>query len=125
MNYRCDDFSIGYIECALWSSIDDNGHPLDDSYSWDDIDREALRSMLEDCAAFQRDNSADLEGHDARIAGADFWLTRNGHGAGYWDGFYGYCDGYYTELVGKRLTDAAHAYGGCGLIVGDDQRLYI
>lgn len=36
-------------------------------------------------------------------AGHDFWLTRNRHGAGYWDRGLG--------NLGKRLTESAHGYG--------------
>ena len=48
------------------------------------------------------------------LAGHDFWLTRNGHGAGFWDGDY-------PESEETILTDAARTFGeycitasGCG-----------
>lgn len=34
----------------------------------------------------------------------DFYLTRNGHGAGFWDGDY-------PDEVGRKLTDIAHGFG--------------
>lgn len=37
-------------------------------------------------------------------AGHDFWLTRNRHGAGFWD------DGW-PEDAEKTLTDLAHSFG--------------
>ena len=49
-------------------------------------------------------------------AGHDFWLTRNGHGAGYWDRGLG--------EVGDALTTAAEVYGSCDLYVGDDGKIY-
>ena len=109
-----DDFTIGYVECALWSSTDENGDPLDDNYGWGDIDHKSLKRMISDCVAFQEDNAGDLEDTDPARAGMDFWLTRNGHGAGFWDGDY-------PEEVGDRLTESAKIYGSQDLCVCDDE----
>ena len=49
--------------------------------------------------------------------GHDFWLTRNRHGAGFWDRGY-------PEAIGKALTDAAHAEGSADWCVGDDGNIY-
>ncbi|GAA3632936.1 hypothetical protein [Microlunatus ginsengisoli] len=46
----------------------------------------------------------------------DFWLTRNRHGAGFWDRGYG--------EDGDTLTEAAHAYGGVDLYIGEDGRIH-
>jgi hypothetical protein len=116
------EFLDAYIECALWSTHDwsneDGGAPLDDNYGPDDIAPECIASMQEDCAAFIADNLADLEatGATASQSGHDFWLTRNRHGAGFWDRGYG--------KVGERLTAAAHTCGSRDLYVGDDGRIY-
>lgn len=117
-----DTFTAAYIECALWSSTDNSdpetgGDPLDANYDADDIAPEALAEMTEDCAAFQADNADDLATLDASQAGHDFWLTRNRHGAGFWDR--GHPDG-----IGDRLTKAAHVWGEANLYVGDDGRIY-
>lgn len=115
-----DAFTEAYIEAALWSSTDNaddqGGEPLDANYSPDDIAPETLASILEDCEAFQRDNADDIGG-DLERAGHDFWLTRNHHGAGVWDGDW-------DDAVGQRLTEASHVYGGVDLYVGDDGRIY-
>lgn len=83
-----DKFTTAYIEAALWSSTDnsdDSGcRPLDDNYSIEDIAHETLASILEDCKAFQEDHAQDIGGN-VEQAGHDFWLTRNHHGAGFWD----------------------------------------
>jgi hypothetical protein len=50
-------------------------------------------------------------------AGHDFWLTRNGHGAGFWDGEW------YKE-VGERLTKASKAFGEVNIYVGDGDLIY-
>ena len=106
-----DTFTRRYIEAALWSSTDDNGESLD-LYTVDDIAPETLAAMQEDCEAFQSEH-ADAITEDLGRAGHDFWLTRNRHGAGF-------LDGDWSKEVGKRLTEASHAYGGAYLYVGDD-----
>lgn len=123
-----DKFTQAYIECALWSSTDDNDAPLDENYFPTDLSEQALARIKEDCTAFQRDN-AELLGQAYQLynhssewsheeqAGHDFWLTRNRHGAGFWDRGLG--------EIGRKLTDAAHAYGECYIYVGDDGKLYI
>lgn len=115
-----DAFTRQYIATALWSSMDNaddrGGEPLDANHGPDDLAPETLASMIEDCQAFQRDHHDDIA-LDPERAGHDFWLTRNRHGAGFWDGDW-------PHEVGRRLTDASHAYGGVDLYVGDDGLIY-
>src|SRR3954469_21534650 len=98
-----DTFVAAYTECALWSSCDDESNPLDDRFGEDDLSDHTREVFLHDCKAFVDSNLKDLAALDAGQAGHDFWLTRNRHGAGFWD--HGLGD------VGERLTDAAHAFG--------------
>ena len=113
-----------YIETALWSSTDNSdesgGEPLDANYGPDDIDPSARASMRLDCAHFIRLNRAAI-GDKYEDAGHDFWLTRNRHGAGFWDR----PDQWGGTLRAKALTDSAHAFGSSDLYVGDDGRLYV
>jgi len=115
-----DRFTTAYIEAALWSSTDESdeqgGEPLDDNYGFDDIAEETLASILDDCKAFQRDHADDIGG-ELEQAGHDFWLTRNGHGAGFWDGDW-------EDIIGQRLTDASDVYGSVDLYIGDDGMIY-
>lgn len=124
-----DAFTRAYIECALWSSTDnsreDGGDPLRDNYGPDDLAPETLARMAEDCADF-RDcdewRAAESDGWwDDANGGHDFWLTRNGHGAGFWDR---YSDDEGSAL-GVALTDRAKLYGEVYLYVGDDGRIYL
>lgn len=117
-----DTFTRGYIDCALWSSTDEStpqgGEPFDRNYTADDLAPEALAAVVDHCARFQAEQAIDLQdAGDAGRNGHDFWLTRNGHGAGFWDRGYG--------DVGDRLTAAAHAYGESDLYLGDDGRIYV
>jgi len=65
---QLDDFTLAYIEAALWSSNDDStpqgGEPLDANYGIDDIDPDTLAEMIEDCQRFQEENAADLARYD-------------------------------------------------------------
>ena len=117
---KLDDFTRAYIECALWSTDDESteqgGEPLDENYTVEDIARETLARMAADCQAFQ-EKHGELIGGETERAGHEFWLTRNGHGAGFWDGDW-------EEPAAKTLTDAAHAFGEFDLYVGDDGKIY-
>lgn len=106
-----DDFAKSYVEAALWSSDDAVG-PLDDRFGPEHIDPAEMQGMLEDCAKFQRENADDIDGDDEQ-AGHDFWLTRNHHGAGFWDGDW-------PEPAASRLTSAANAFGERYLEIGDE-----
>ena len=115
-----DPFTTAYIEAALWSSTDESddsgGHPLDDNYGIENLSPETLASILNDCTAFQRDHANDI-GDELERAGHDFWLTRNGHGAGFWDGDW-------PDDVGQRLTEASDVYGSVDLYIGDNDLIY-
>jgi hypothetical protein len=117
LNYLAFD---AYVECALWASVGgDTGEPLDLDYSTEDFAPETLVSMREDLQSFlgMPQVSGWSEVLDDAQMGRDFWLTRNRHGAGFWDRGIG-------EL-GERLTEAAHTFGSSDLYVGDDGLLYV
>ena len=118
-----------YIECALWSSHDyrpesaEESVPFDDWASADDIAPTTLTQMREDVAAFI-DAAADVDGADwwsDEQLGHDFWLTRNGHGAGFWDRHY---NDTREARAGEKLTELATPYGECNLYTGDDGKVY-
>lgn len=110
-----DDFCAAYIEAALWSTNDESdesgGVPLDENYSVDDISEETLRKMQKDCDKFQELAGEMIEDQEEQ-AGHDFWLTRNGHGAGFWDGDW--------PEHGDALTELSKKFGEVWLIVTDD-----
>lgn len=117
-------FWYAYIECALWASTNlDSGQPLNKKYSKNDIDSESLAKMLNDCRDFTTDNGRNLDelirdGLGAiEQCGHDFWLSRNGHGAGYFDRGYG--------ALGDRLQSAARVWGESILYIGDDKKLHV
>lgn len=85
---------------------------------------ETLETFASDCSEFVEANASDLLvcGLSAYRAGCDFWLTRNRHGAGFWDEDYGK-PSEVTEAL-KRLTDASHAAGEAELYIGSDGFIY-
>lgn len=117
------DFLNGYLIAALWSSSDDDGNPLDDEHGLDDVSPELLKSSSEDCRKFLAENIHLITGKyknatdssEMGYAGHDFWLTRNGHGAGFWDGDW---------ETGDELTAACKRFTEVDLYVGDDGLVY-
>jgi hypothetical protein len=122
---KLDAFTHAYVTAALWSSTDDEGEPLDSRYDVSDLAADVLQAMVTDCAAFQAqcgalltDENCKYRGCDVvEYAGHDFWLTRNGHGAGFWDGEW-------IEPAASVLDEAARKFGQCDLYVGDDGMIY-
>jgi hypothetical protein len=106
-----DDFLRQYLETAVWTTMDDEGNPIDREYSADDFSREAVKKARKDAVSFIKENKAllDLVG-DYEQHGHDFWLTRNRHGAGFWDRGY-------SKEIGDRLTKSAHVYGEVNVYV--------
>ena len=122
-----DSFTRAYLECALWSSTDNatesGGDPFDANYDASDIAPETLQRMAEDCAAFQEDNRDDLDacGLSLERQGSNFWLNRNGHGAGFWDEVSGGCHLY---PLFQRLSEASKVWGSFDLYLGDDGQIH-
>jgi len=102
-------FITGYVEALVWTECnsDKEDEGLDDKTSSDFSD-EMRRKILADCRKFyckndvaltaaytDRDRPYDYLGHD-------FWLTRCGHGTGFWDRGMG--------TLGDQLTDAAQQF---------------
>jgi hypothetical protein len=134
--YKLDEFTRAYVVAALWSSNDEStpagGEPMDHNYDHTDIADDTLAAMAEDCRKFQADNGTLLErayplyvvtdgSSPQAYAGHDFWLTRNGHGAGFWDRK---LENREFGDVGEQLTEAAKAFPEVNLYVGDDGNIY-
>lgn len=125
------EFIAGYLTAALWSSADtitdaegeERGVNLDD-YDWADGEAEKLHA---DCYDFMQENERLLERYARReastgdyttweLAGHDFWLTRCGHGVGYWArGF-----GALGDLLTKRCGHGT-PYPSLDLYLSDDE----
>lgn len=93
----------GYLGCALWTATNEEGEPLDQKFNVDDFFEESRSAALQVCQRFCSENQDDLQGIDPVQIGHDLWLTRNGHGSGFWDRGLG--------EQGERLTQAASSLG--------------
>lgn len=90
---------------------------LDSEFDASGFSPAALARAVADCEKFQAENAAVLAAaiesgevtcgpdfDEMGRAGHDFWLTRNGHGAGFWDGDW-------PKEAGEKLSEAARAFG--------------
>ena len=108
-----------YLTAALWSSTDVDGEPLDDNYSLSDFAPDAIAQAEQDIAgmlSYCEETGATHAAWSDEQFGHDFWLTRNGHGAGFWDR---------GEPEGDALTRAAKTFGTSDCYVGDDGLVYL
>ena len=112
-----ETFTASYIETALWAEHDEcNGAELAP---------ETQEAMEADCKAFYAAYSDTIQAATLRVgrsendiaAGHDFWLTRNGHGAGFWDGDW-------SQPAQDILDNASKLAGQRSLYAGDDGLIY-
>lgn len=110
-----------YLVTALWSETDydNDDEPFDKNHTITDFADEALEKATKDCNSFMEKNEEYLlNAGDDEQNGHDFWLTRNGHGAGFWDRGY-------SKEVSDHLTAACEKYGEIHIARGDDGKLYL
>lgn len=107
-----DTFTLNFIACGL--ELADNPDMGEDSIKdkmpWD-ITRESLEKIIADCKKFLAEAGGLLDATDKELmerAGYDFWLTRCGHGAGFWDR-----EEIYGEREAEMLTDLCKGYINC------------
>lgn len=114
-----DDVTRGYLAAAEWlfHETDDYGCDVDPPRRVRGWSAAAVRQAKKDCKAFVVANAADLalyatqreaelRGRDYTIdecIGYDLWLSRNGHGAGFFDRG--------SHMCFDRLQDACRGLG--------------
>lgn len=100
---------------------------LDDEHNIEDIEPESLEELKVEAKKFydEYNNLFSYKEHwihneeytDDMLAGHDFWLTRNGHGAGFWD----------HDMVNQEhadiLTKACETYGELSLYINDANKI--
>lgn len=109
-----DAFTQDYLIAAEWLLDDEEDRSAIIGWS-----KEAIEQARADCEDFQVTNADDLEKYQEETGytgGNDFWLTRNGHGAGFWDRGLG--------EIGDKLTKNAKPYSSVDAYKGDDGLLY-
>ena len=123
-NQNLELLITGYIQAIYFTDsgdADDGKFPLGAALA-----PESLAKIREDCQSFLEQAGDLIIGKctrsggwftDLECAGHDFWLTRNGHGAGFWDGDW--------PETGERLTELAKAFGSSDTYAGDDGMVYL
>lgn len=122
----CNAFAV----CALWSEIDDNGQPIEDSKGINDLSDCTVTKFAERCFelwvtapvmfdahAFIREKGIDQLGHS-------FWLSSNGHGTGFFDFEREYPHLAHWEGTCERLQAYSSTLGQIDLCIGDDGKVY-
>ncbi len=111
-----NDFERAYVEAMLFSSIDEYEEPFDSNYTFRHLSPEALSVVKSDCEKFV-EMAGDMISTDRLAqAGHDFWLTRNGHGAGFWDGKW-------EEPAASKLTELSKQFGENDLYANDEGKI--
>ena len=111
---KLNNFAMGYLEAAFFTGEISNKTILD-------IEDTILVQVKKDCREFEKNNSELLKnsyktkGYNASLAGRDFWLTRNGHGAGFCRGLKG---------IGEVLTQHSKTTGESQIYISDDGKVY-
>lgn len=101
-----DEFLKAYLNSILFAETDDNGLPLDHSYTLDDFAPEAVELARQDCEEFVGENWELIEGN-LEEAGHNFWLARRGHGGDFRD------SNYWTDDQAESLTASAQTFSPC------------
>jgi hypothetical protein len=121
-----DEFTRAYLEAAFFTEEErlkeeatENGlDPENHDFEWS---VEAMQQAKADCDAFRTERTVELldeaGAKDDSQNGHDFWLTRNRHGAGFWDRGY-------EEEYGSALTEISHSFGEVYTYLGDDGEVY-
>lgn len=102
-----------YLKCAAWSS-NDGVHESLDSFDFSIEAKVKMEKSLKEFVDLSNEKFSSREDYnqlDAEQFAHDFWLTRNRHGAGFWDRGLG-------EL-GELLTDLSHSMGECELYLNE------
>lgn len=119
-----DPFVQAYIEAMFFTNSGEPEDELTDKV-FGDMSPQALDRIKEECALFKDANERLLRdaysqagsGYDERMAGHDFWYTRNGHGVGFWDRDLG--------ETGESLSISARGFSNVDPYVGDDGKIYV
>lgn len=112
-------FYNAYIEALYFTDTGEEDQPAGHLA----LHPDALASINELCHDFasllEREGLLEdyLSQQSPEQLGHDLWLTRNGHGVGFWDRGLG--------TLGDTLSDLCRPYGECYVYEGDDGLIHI
>jgi len=107
-SYKKDSMLTGYLAAAIWAGLDE------DRYTLDDIAYGSIMCASREIGRFVELAGSLLDSEDPSQVGHDFWLTRNGHGAGFWDGDY-------EDSKGRQLTAISKGFGTSDIYVRNNK----
>ena len=106
-NKKESQFIAAYLEAVDFTELGEEGQPPIGA----EIDEDFLRESVIDCLAFYSRIECYLSPENIEQAGHDFWLTRNGHGVGFWDR-----PDVYGDRCAKMFTTVAASFGGADAV---------
>ena len=125
MTENLKEFTQACIDALYFTETGDEG--IDGIASDAKIDKESRLDLEADCRSWWRQFGCYVladsctcnrssEYSKAGQAGHDFWLTRNGHGAGFWDGDW-------SDNYAEMFTKGSKGYGQVDVFKGDDGKI--
>ena len=139
MDDYVDQMVEAFIAALLWAGLSDvleegqeeGGNTMsfeDAGFDSEDIHPDALAEIYHDCEEFYETHRCILDyirthgvgtagRYGAEQCGHDFYLTREGHGTGFWDRG--------LDAIGQILSDASKPYGSVDAYVGGDGKIYV
>ena len=114
MTTQLEEMAAAFIEALYFTEGGPDNPDFDDA----ELSEEAREDIRAECHSFFRRFGCYLEneGQSPAQMGHDFWLTRNGHGAGFWDGDW--------PIYGDTISKASEGYGQLDAYLGDDGLIY-
>lgn len=104
-----------YIDAMFFTDFHCDNEELE-HLTVEDFSAELHGQIRDDCKKFFQQVEDLATERSVTQLGHDFWLTRNGHGAGFWDGDW--------PENGEALTDISNSFGEVNLYLGDDRKVY-
>ena len=104
------DFALAYFECMIWAD-----QPEGAALGIEDLEPDFLRAQTFEAISFYLRYEYAIGYENVEQAGRDLWLTRNGHGAGFWDRGDTYKDVDSGYDFASLLTEAAERLGSTEL----------
>tara|TARA_R110001606_G_scaffold160326_1_gene304282 strand:+ start:719 stop:1090 length:372 start_codon:yes stop_codon:yes gene_type:complete len=95
-------FITAYMEAIDFTECGDIDQPEHGA----ELDETFMRESVIDCLAFYSRIECYISNDNIEQSGHDFWLTRNGHGTGFWDR-----SKIYGNFYAEEFTKSAKLYG--------------
>jgi hypothetical protein len=110
-----DKILNSYIETAIWAEESDENDLQGKTIN--DVDKESVANSKIEIYNFikkaQQEASDELSAYDSETLGHNLWLSRNGHGAGFFDD------------NNDKLQNLARSMKPVDIYLGDDGKIYI